>query len=120
MFINFSNHGSKDWSKEQIKAAEDYGEIRDVPFPNVAAEATEEEINALADQCVEQILSFSPKAVMCQGEFTLCYAVIQRLKRNNIICLAACSLREATVKQMKDGSTKRVSVFKFCKFREYK
>ena len=35
MFLNFSNHPSDRWNKAQRQAAERYGEIRDVPFPDV-------------------------------------------------------------------------------------
>ena len=119
MFVNFSNHESGEWSKEQLEAAQEYGKIVDIRFPMVNPNSSETEIEELAQNCVERILSFHPTVVMCQGEFTLCYAVIKKLKDNGIKCVAACSVREANVELQKDGSSKRVSVFKFCKFRRY-
>ena len=35
MFINFSNHPSVRWSAEQTAAAIEFGDIVDVPFPDV-------------------------------------------------------------------------------------
>lgn len=35
VFINCSNHPSERWSREQKQAAEGYGEIVDLPFPEV-------------------------------------------------------------------------------------
>ena len=49
-FINFTNHPSSSWSKEQIKAVrEKYdSEIIDVSFPPVSASADESEIKEQA------------------------------------------------------------------------
>ena len=114
-FVNFSNHPSANWSKEQIEAAEKYGEICDYPFPSISATADEEEIAALADITAEKILAMNPEAVMCQGEFTLTYAVICRLVRHDVPVLAACSERQ--VRELPDG--KKEVVFRFEGFRKY-
>lgn len=120
MFVNFSNHSSADWSEEQRQAAESYGNIIDIKFPSVDPDASESDIEALADKCVESILAQKPSAVMCQGEFTLCYTVVRRLKEKGIVCLAACSVRESKEHRLDDGKVRRVSVFRFCRFREYR
>ena len=119
MFINFSNHSSVDWSKDQLKAAKEYGRIVDIPFPDVSPDMDENDITVLANQCVELILSQNPKVVMCQGEFTLSYAVITKLKEKDVVCVAACSKREVKSAIQENGSTKRVSIFSFVRFREY-
>lgn len=77
MFVNCSNHQSALWNDLQRKEAEKYGEIIDVKFPAVPAEAIEEEIQDLAQNKVKQILSMKPQAVMCQGEFTLTYSIVK-------------------------------------------
>lgn len=119
MFINFSNHGSSFWSEEQINAASEYGEIRDIQFPNVAPEANEEDIAALASDCVKNIMALNPQAVMCQGEYTLTFAVVSELMKSGVICLSACTKRITTETVLPDGTTKKDSVFKFEKFRKF-
>lgn len=113
-FVNFSNHKSKNWDKEQISAAEKFGAIVDIPFPLVDPVCPEEKINELGQTCYEQIMSYKPKAVMCQGEFTLAYNVICRLKQSGVLVVAACSKRCVEEK----GGVK-TSIFRFVRFREY-
>ncbi len=49
-FINFSNHPFESWGEEQKKAAEAYGTLVEIPFPNIPPEWSTEEVNALADE----------------------------------------------------------------------
>ena len=53
-------------------------------------------------------MSYHPKAVLCQGEFTLAFQLINMLLENEIVVLAACS--ERIVKE--DGARKE-SYFTF-------
>lgn len=119
VFINFSNHPSSKWSKEQIDAALKYGALVDVEFPKVNPAATEEDIKVLGDECVKKILSLSPNIVMCQGEFTLTYYVVDRLKENGVQCVSACSERVAEEHKAEDGTLIKSSIFKFVSFRSY-
>jgi hypothetical protein len=118
-FVNFSNHSAKYWSDDQLNAAKEYGDIIDILFPAVSPEMDENELQALADACVEAILKESPVAVMVQGEFTLCFSVIEKLKEKGIVCVAACYKREAMVTTQADGTTRRESFYSFVRFREY-
>ena len=118
MFINFSNHPSKNWGGEQLAAAKEYGEVIDMAFPAVASDASTEEVHAQADHYVEQILQKKPACVLCQGEFCLSYHVIHKLKESGIKVVAACSDRE-TQEVTEQGTTKKVSYFVFKQFREY-
>lgn len=118
IFINCSNHPSRYWSREQIEAAEQYGEVVDVRFPIVDPGMNEEEIAALAERMSRKILYYRPDAVMCQGEFTLTYAIVQRLKREKIRVMAACSKREVKEIYVPSGIRKEV-IFRFERFREY-
>ncbi len=113
-FVNFSNHPSEKWCDEQRKAAEEYGEIIDISFPEVSPEADEAEIGILARGFVEQIIRKSPTAVMVQGEFTLAFAVVEMLRAKGVKCLAACSKR--LVQEHGDERTVR---FEFVRYREY-
>ncbi len=114
MFINFSNHPSDKWCDRQLKAARKYGNIMDIPFPEVSASGDEAYIKELAAECVERIAACRPEAVLCQGEFCLAYEVITRLKARGLTVLAACSER----KVMMEGNKKTV-IFEFERFRRY-
>ena len=118
MFINFTNHPSEKWDGDQSKAASEYGEIVDVPFPDVDPEASEEEITKLAEECTEKIIALKPQCVLCQGEFCLSYKVINALKAAGCKVVAACSKRVA-VESVIDGKNVRVSHFQFVQYRDY-
>lgn len=114
-FINFTNHPVDTWDERQIASAEAYGKIVEFPFPMVKAGSDELEIMALAESAVEKIMDMEPAAVLCQGEFTLAYAVIVRLKQKGVKVLAACSERMVEINE--EG--KKVVSFHFERFREY-
>lgn len=118
-FVNFTNHPSKDWDEKQIEAALSYGEIVDVPFPEVCESAGREEVHELAKEYVEKIMALNPEAVLCQGEFCLAYKVIELLTDKQVRVVAACSTRETKEWQNEDGSSQKKSVFRFAQFREY-
>ena len=117
--INFTNHPSKLWDAAQKEAASKYGEIVDVPFPQVNENANSEEVIQLAQKYVDKIIEMNPAMVVCQGEFCLTYYVVKQLKENSIKVMAACSKRETYEIQNDDGSVVKTAVFKFVQFREY-
>ena len=114
IFINFSNHPSDRWSNEQKKAALNYGEIIDIPFPSVDSNGDESYIKETGNKMIERIMSYHPKAVLCQGEFTLAFQVINMLLDQDITVVAACSERI-----VKEVGNKKESYFNFKKFRKY-
>lgn len=117
MFINLSNHPSSGWSEEQLKAARAFGEVVDMPFPQVEPAATAEEVHNLAEELVAAILECGEPAdltVHIMGEMTLCYAVISRLQDCGICCVASTTERFVT-----EVDGKKVSEFHFVQFREY-
>jgi len=120
MFINFTNHASKHWSVVQKRAAMRYGEILDIPFPIVPALSDEDDIDHLARHFLKIILDHHPKAVLCQGEFSLCFKIVSLLQKENIAALCACSERKTVEKVDSMGITTKEAVFEFLKFREYK
>lgn len=119
MIVNFTNHLSSCWCKEQISAAAQWGDIVDLSFPDVPAAADENDIAKLADIYCAQILELAPDAVLVQGEMSLSFAVIERLCQNGITVLCAASERICEVTVSDDGSTVRRSIFKFVRFRKY-
>ena len=119
MFINFTNHSSDMWEKNQINSAEEYGEIIDIEYPHVDPECSSEDIKDLAKCYVDKIISYKPKAVLVQGEMTLCYNVVKLLKEHNVLTLCACSKRQSVETIDESGRTIKHSVFQFLGFREY-
>ena len=118
MFINFTNHPSEKWSEEQISAARRYGDIIDIPFPLIDENASEKEISRLADEYLAIILSkgdANDLTVHIMGEQTFCYALISKLQKEGIRCIASCTKRNVFVNE--EGNT--VSTFHFSNYREY-
>lgn len=113
-FINLTNHPSEKWSEEQKNMAKKYGKIIDFPFPNVQASATEEYIQNLCNTTVDAVMKLSPCVVLCQGEFTLAFQIINRLLELGIVVVAACSERVV----VEEGNRKE-SYFNFTKFRRF-
>lgn len=117
-FLNLSNHPSSNWSEEQLAAAQEYGEIKDLHFPNIDENLDDEGIDALADEYLEKIKTESgsePCTVHIMGEMTFTYALVNKLKAEGYTCVASTSWRDVEI--MPDGS-KQVK-FHFCRFRKY-
>ena len=102
MFVNFTNHPSGSWSAAQRRAAQVYGEILDLPFPDVPPTLSAAEVAALADEWAARILALRPACVLCQGEMTLTTRVVRLPSRTDA-----------------DGCTHRQTEFRFVQFREY-
>ena len=100
MFVNLSNHPSNRWERAQLETArENYGEIVDMPFPQVTPDASNDELQILAQEYVQRIMSLTKSqtvTVHIMGEMTF-------TERKNTY---------------NDDGTK-VSEFQFVKFREY-
>jgi len=118
VFVNFTNHNSLKWSAEQRAAAAVYGDIRDMPFPAVDPQASHGDVQALAASCAAEIMALHPDAVLCQGEFTLAFAVVAILKAHGVRVVAACSKR-AVRETYEDGATKKIAEYRFDSFREF-
>ena len=114
-FVNFSNHPSDRWDLSQKKEALQYGEaIVDIPFPEVDPALDESGLDRLAEEKYREILAWHPAAVMCQGEFGLTFAVVQRLLAAGVTVLHACSGRNV----LTEGNEKIVR-FDFVQFRRF-
>lgn len=118
MLINLSNHPSRYWDTSQMEAARCYGEVVDLPFPVVASDAENQELQTLAQDCVQKILSMGDAnsiTVHIMGEMTFTFMVVTRLKELGIRCVASTTERKTTYND--DGT--KLSEFSFVKFREY-
>ena len=117
VFVNLSNHPYEYWEETQKKAASEYGEASDLPFPSILPDASEEEINALADEYLERIVSMAPKdriTVHIMGEMTFTFAMVERLKSMGIRCVAS-----TTERVVEEHEGLKTSVFSFVRFRDY-
>ncbi len=118
LFLNLSNHPSNDWSEEQVKAAQVYGEIEDMEFPKVCPKASEEEIEQLVDDYADRILDLSEEkdvTVHVMGEMTFTMGLVSRLTEQGIRCVASTTTRDTIDK----GNGVKESQFQFVRFREY-
>lgn len=119
MFVNFTNHPSGSWGAAQRRAAQVYGEILDLPFPDVPP--------ALSARCGGRPgrrvggahPGPAPACVLCQGEMTLTARVVRLLQSRGVPVVAACSARCAASRTDADGCTHRQTEFRFVQFREY-
>jgi len=119
MFINHTHHDSRNWSTGQLEAAHAYGSIQDLASPEIPADWNETEVLQLAETYAARLIAMQPKAVLCQGEFTYTYALVDILTQAGIPVLAACSERQTIEKTDESGNTYRTSIFKFVQFRCY-
>lgn len=116
MLLNLSNHPSTSWPKNQVTLAnQNYGAIQDIPFPQIDPLANEDDINELANNYLNQILSLKPKAVHLMGELTFTFKLVELLKSHGITCLASTTTRNT--QEMADGC--KISKFQFVRFRSY-
>lgn len=119
MFINFTNHSSELWSIEQREEAEKYGDITDISFPAVDPAYGSDKIIELAGEYAEKICGYKPKAVLVQGEMSLCFSVVSLLMDSGIKVLCATTERVVTSRIGQSGETVKISEFRFVRFREY-
>ena len=118
MLINISNHPIDKWHEKQRSAARQYGELRDIPFPQVAPKASTTEIDKMAAEYVAKIKEVGTKekvVIHIMGEMTFCFALVNMLKAAGYRCIAATAERK--VKDLGDG--KKEVTFDFVQFREY-
>jgi len=124
MLINLSNHPYKYWLEGQIMIAKrEFGEVIDLPFPDINPEAKPAGIKAAAEKYTEKIIRLSEKyndtnkpfAVHLMGEMTFSFALVSMLLKKDIRCVASTTER---ITEQKD--TRKISEFRFVRFRDYK
>ncbi|MDR3129376.1 MAG: CRISPR-associated protein [Tannerellaceae bacterium] len=119
MLINLSNHPSHLWSEKQWKAAMVYGEVVDIPFPDVDPEGDELYIHSLSFEYVMKILNIKKEeenvTVHIMGEMTLSYSLIHALSSENISCIASTTLRNV----ISFSNDVKETQFVFSRFRKY-
>lgn len=119
IFINYSNHPSSRWSAAQREAAEAYGTIVDMVFPNIEPAWDAAQVASLADEAAAEIIAKKPAAVLCQGEFTYTFALIEGLRKAGITVVAACSERVVHETVDEAGVSHKTAEFSFVQFRQF-
>lgn len=126
MLVNLTNHRYDMWSPAQKEASlQLYTRVQEYPFPAVPVAWTCKEVKEKAEEVlreVQMLLADSTEgeknAVLCQGEFSLTYAIVQLLQREGILVVCATTER-VTSEKLVDGKTRKISEFCFRGFREY-
>lgn len=119
MLVNCTNHPVSMWGDAQLSAAEVYGEVVNLPFPNVDPKASPQEIRTLVDEILERIEGLRVDAVLVSGEFSLTFMLVDKLLRDGKTVVCACSERRTTESTNADGSVQKRSTFVFEQFRPY-
>ena len=117
LFINFSNHPSSAWGEQQLQAANQLGQVVDLPFTQVDPAMTGEQVQLLARECVNTILEMgapSDLTVHVMGEMTVIFHVVTALKALGVRCVASTTERMVT-----EADGKKITEFHFVQFREY-
>ena len=134
MLINLSNHPLSQWSDKQIQEANKlFGEIVDMPFPQINPHCLKDEILNIAKEYLQKIENINTQqkfqkaqtddgvfagsqvTVHVMGELTFCVCIIELLKQKGIRCVA--STTERNVIEQEAG--KKTLLFNFVQFRDY-
>jgi len=136
MLINLTNHPSYTWSDEQIMAFEEkYGEIVDLPFPNVPPRMSKYDVDVLAwqyvkkcdeilssrglghdEECPKRFEDYKPygeealcvcklDAVHLMGEMSFCYSFIAQFP-----CEVNADIVVSTTERNPDGGFSFVAI----------
>lgn len=121
MIINLSNHPVKEWSEEQvIMARQRFGEIYDMPFPDIDPEWEISAVHKLAmfysRQCSQSLENSKDphNAIHIMGELTFCFQFVRLMQQHGVLCLASTTERIAEV-----TANGKISRFVFKSFRPY-
>ncbi|MGN0362547.1 MAG: hypothetical protein ACI4ET_06870 [Bilifractor sp.] len=126
MFINISNHPSVSWPDSEKREAERYGQVIDIPFPEIRIEYSSEQIDALVEETMKKLQAVAggiPKGrrivVMAEGEFVFTYRLVSKIKQTEMIPVAAITRRVSREKVDATGAVIKTSQFIFEGFRRY-
>ena len=119
MFINLSNHALQNWSTKQKEEAEKYGELIDLPFPNISPYADSVEIDRLVEKYFNKGMGYHNPVVMLQGEFIFTFRLATKLKAAGIKVVAGRSERIVVESVNSEGIPVKKSEFHFAGFMEY-
>jgi hypothetical protein len=115
MLLNLSNHPNHLWGDNQrAKAIELYGEVKDLPFPQISPSLDSVGLDLLVEDYEHQVRKFDPIAVHIMGEMTFTFRLVTLLKSQGILCIASTTQRIAS-----EENGIKISKFEFVQFRSY-
>jgi hypothetical protein len=115
MLLNLSNHPSTHWPKSQTALAiEKYGEIQDLPFPQIDPELSGYDVDKIVEEYEIKIRKINPTAVHIMGELTFTHRLVNQLKVTGVNCIASTTHRKVT-----EQNGMKTSAFEFVQFRDY-
>jgi hypothetical protein len=116
MLLNLSNHPSGNWPDSQLNEAYKlYGDIQDMPFPQIDPMMDEKAVKDLAYEYMQNILAIKPKAVHLMGELTFTFSLVNMLLQDGVNVIASTTHR---IVEERDGI--KMTKFEFIRFRSYK
>ena len=92
---------SRLWDPVQRREAKNiWGDILDIQYPEIPAEASEQAVGAIADDLVDSVKNAGDiTAVVVKGELSLMIAVVDRLRSSGYDVYAASSERTVLKKR---------------------
>ena len=116
VLINISETATKDWSKEQLKAAkQEYGTLVDLEIPYIKPDLSIDEIQLIIADFFQGIYQLSPKAVHISGKGAFFFYLIGLLSQFEIPCIE--STFEKQIRLTPEGE--KEVYYTFCQFRSY-
>ncbi len=119
MFINFSNHPSANWPPKQRAAAESLGEVKDIAFPSITPELSENDIIALVDTYLKKYPWDTADPVFLAGEYCFAFAMTDLLLSRGVRALCTESNLKLVSGPMENGTTRRTATLEFLRFTNY-
>lgn len=120
LLINLTNHPFEQWDEKQKEASLQFGSCIDMPFPAIDPTADEEEIENIAEEYLQKIITIGEKknarpVVHLMGEMTFMHNLTNKLKENDIRCIASTSKR---ISNDLGNGQKQIN-FQFVRFRDF-
>ncbi len=119
MLINCTNHPYEIWTEKLKEAAECYGTVMDLPFPQIDPLITTEKLRELTRETADRIMEMHPEAVLLAGEYTFTFMLADKLLKDGVRVLCIRNRRQVTESRRPDGTNEKKSIFIFEAFGEY-
>ena len=119
MFINISNHPSSSWEDNQLRVANMSGPICDISFPDIPPDWDVKKVSHLVDVYWKKVKEVLPEpdgvsVIHVMGESVFTFMLVSLLLSEKYIVVASTTERVVFYE-----GDKKISSFKFVRFRSY-